>query len=178
MSYSAYVYEDIRNPPYRLKIIQDTDAGSPRSEYDNLGSLCLWVRDISPADKNPYRDRWEFEDKFNINNAFILPVEYYSYSNALRWIEPPKNYNWVELLGHHDGYIYVTKDDIRKEWGVKRISQKLADQVMKNLKSEIEVYSQYLEGDCWGFEITRIPDDKIVDDFLNAEELPDEPVDP
>ena len=51
------------------------------------------------------------------------------------------------------GFIYVTKADVRKEWGKQRISKKLEQLIYKNLRAEVEVYDQYLTGDVWGYVI-------------------------
>ena len=52
------------------------------------------------------------------------------------------------------GFIYVTKSDIRSEWGKQRISSKLRETVFNNLRAEVETYDQYLTGDVWGYTIT------------------------
>ena len=51
------------------------------------------------------------------------------------------------------GYTYVTKEQIRKEYSVKRISLKLKEQISSILQSEIETLDQYLIGDVYGFTI-------------------------
>lgn len=51
------------------------------------------------------------------------------------------------------GIIYVLKSDIRKEWKVKRIGKKLKETVLKNLRSEVKTYDQYLTGDIYGYQV-------------------------
>ena len=51
------------------------------------------------------------------------------------------------------GFIYENKAEIRKEFGVKRISPKLRKQVENRMKAEIEVFSKYLNGEVYGFVI-------------------------
>ena len=51
------------------------------------------------------------------------------------------------------GFIYVSKADIRKEYGWKNITKKRIAQIAKYLDGEIKVYDQYLVGDVWGFQI-------------------------
>ena len=61
------------------------------------------------------------------------------------------------------GFIYVTKEAVRKEWKVKRISPKLRKQIYRNLKSEVETYDQYLTGDVYGF-ICEDPEGYVDED--------------
>lgn len=49
------------------------------------------------------------------------------------------------------GWIYVTKDQIRKEYSVKRISKKLLKRVAELLAAETEEYDKYLTGQVFGF---------------------------
>lgn len=60
------------------------------------------------------------------------------------------------------GFIYVTKDDIRKEYSKQRINKKTLALALKVLRSEVEVYNQYLQGDVWGYTITQ-GDDNLLD---------------
>ena len=62
------------------------------------------------------------------------------------------------------GFIYVTKDAVRKEWGVKRISAKLRQTVIDNLIGEVKMYDQYLTGDVWFFSIKDRFED-VVDSY-------------
>jgi hypothetical protein len=42
------------------------------------------------------------------------------------------------------GWIFVNKDQVRREFGVKRISKKVMDKVRSVLIAEIEDYNEYL----------------------------------
>jgi hypothetical protein len=51
------------------------------------------------------------------------------------------------------GWVYVTKEDVREEYGKQRISAKLREAVEGVLKSEVETYAQYLEGAVYGYVV-------------------------
>lgn len=51
------------------------------------------------------------------------------------------------------GIIYVSKEKVREEYGVKRITSKLQAQVVERLEGEIETFDQYLKGDIYGFNV-------------------------
>jgi hypothetical protein len=53
------------------------------------------------------------------------------------------------------GYIYVTKENVRKEYGVKRVTRKVLDKVAKLLVAEVQEYDHYLTGNVYGYEITK-----------------------
>jgi len=60
------------------------------------------------------------------------------------------------------GYSFVTKEDIRKEYGVKNVTKKIKDRVIAVLESELLIYKAYLEGNCYGF-IVKDDEDNIID---------------
>ena len=51
------------------------------------------------------------------------------------------------------GIIYVSKEQVRKEWGVKRISPKLHKQIVACLEGQVETYDDYLTGNVWGYTV-------------------------
>ena len=51
------------------------------------------------------------------------------------------------------GFIYVTRAQIRKEYGWKRITRKRVRQIEKYLAGEVEGYDQYLTGDVYGYTV-------------------------
>ena len=53
------------------------------------------------------------------------------------------------------GYIYVTKENVRKEYGVKRVTRKIIEKVTKLLECEVQEYDHYLTGNVYGYEITK-----------------------
>jgi len=51
------------------------------------------------------------------------------------------------------GWIYATKEMIREEYGITRISKQLLKKVEVLLESEVKEYDQYLTGDVWGYDV-------------------------
>jgi hypothetical protein len=78
--------------------------------------------------------------------AVILPLRLLdhsglSMSTSTRWpYDCPWDAMWV-------GFIYATKEDIRQEYGLKRVSAKARKRAMKVLLGEVEVYDQHLRGE-------------------------------
>jgi len=51
------------------------------------------------------------------------------------------------------GYIMVSREKVRDEYGWKAISQRRAAKIRRHLKAEVKTYSQYLQGDIYGYQI-------------------------
>jgi hypothetical protein len=54
------------------------------------------------------------------------------------------------------GFIFVSKEMIRKEYGTLRITKEIIDRVTKVLQGEVGIYDQYLTGDVYGYKISKI----------------------
>lgn len=61
----------------------------------------------------------------------------------------PFNCNWD---GGCPGFVFVTKETLRKEYGWVRITARRKSEVRKIMDSEINTFNQYLNGDVWGYQ--------------------------
>ena len=159
----AYHSEEYKG--FTIKLINDSNTESPR-EWDNLGVIAYSHRDYTLGDKN-LRDYYDL-DNFNSweeikaqlvkdeNIAVILPLYLYDHSGLFLKIG-----SWYGLLpqGHAEfdsgqvGFVYVTKEAIRKEYGVKRITRKTLEKAEKVIRSEAETFAKYISGDVRGFVV-------------------------
>jgi len=135
---------------YTIEIRQD-DMPEPPREWDNLGTMvCSHSRYNLGDEQLSYGEFWDFiKEEGGKDSFFILPLYLYDHSGLTMSTEPfscPWDSGQV-------GYIYVSKDDVRNEFGAGRISTKLAKQAFKILKGEVETYDQYLRGDVYGYII-------------------------
>lgn len=60
------------------------------------------------------------------------------------------------------GFIYVKTDDVKQEWGWKRLTKQRRDHIETILKNEVEEYDAYLTGDVWVWFVND-EDDNIVE---------------
>ena len=51
------------------------------------------------------------------------------------------------------GYIYVSMDDIKKEYDTDKITPELKEIINRVLKGEVSEYDQYLTGDVYGYQL-------------------------
>ena len=143
---------------YLIEIIQDNDPQSPR-EWDNLGKMICFHGRYDLGDKHDYQSndysgwseqRKDIEKKENV--CVMLPLYLYDHSGITMSTSP----FGCRFDSRCVGFIYVTKEQVRKEYGVKRINKKLIEKVTKVLEGEVKTYDQYLTGDVYGYRISKI----------------------
>lgn len=162
-----------------LSVQYDQDCESPRS-WDNLGTLLTWTRNYNSPDENKFTDSRDFLEELSYNlakniewsliqgktdvqlykiiekYAFILPVYKYEHGGVAYSTRTYKGRaHHAEWDSGQVGWIYVTKEAVRKEWSVKRISPGLQETVIKNLKGEVEIYSSYANGEVYGYKLEK-----------------------
>jgi hypothetical protein len=143
---------------YRIDIEPYIDPESPR-EDDNLGTMICFHSRYNLGDKHNYDHRdyngWE-EMKYAIikkdDVAIILPLYLYDHSGITM--------NTTGFSCRWDsgqvGFIFISKEKIREEYGVKKITKKLIEKIKTYLINEVNTYDQYLRGDVYGFRITEL----------------------
>ena len=134
-----------------LKIEQDIDAMNPRTEFDNMGVMVCdhgryTLGDIQ-LDGDSFMDHLENEGLTLNDVALSLPLYLLDHS-GITISTRDFNDQWDSGMV---GRIYITKQKIRDEYSVKRISKKILKQAEECLLGEIETYDQYLRGDVYGF---------------------------
>ena len=154
----------IENDKYKLEIFDDLNPCSPR-EFDNLGTMVCFHRRYNLGDETELKSSdfssWEELESYlyKEENALIaIPVFMYDHSGL-----------WINTTGFscpwdsgQVGYIYISKEKVRREYSCKRISKKLKEMIREILCSEVDLYNDYLCGNVYGFTLT---------DKENAEEI-------
>lgn len=160
------VYEETYNG-HVIKIYRDPDAESPR-EWSNLGTLICWHRRYRLGDSHRFdnseaflRDLAGVSDHIDLpmeqlrdraeRKAIILPVFLYDHSGLA-----------MNTIGFHCpwascqvGYVYVTLEAVRTEFGAKRVSKALREKAEDILRAEIVSYDAYLGGQVFGYVIEQ-----------------------
>ncbi len=160
------VYEEAHHG-HTIKIYYDPDAESPQ-EWSNLGMLICWHRRYRLGDSHHYdspeaflRDLADVSDQSDLSmnqmleraerKAVILPVFLYDHSGLA-----------MNTIGFHCpwdsgqvGYIYVTLEAVRQEFGLKRVTKALREKAADILRGEIVSYDAYLGGRVYGYVIEQ-----------------------
>ena len=134
-----------------LKIEQDDYPLNPREDWDNLGNMICFHNNYSLGDYDLSKEH-EPKDYYKLEkrkDVVILPLYLYDHSGITM--------NTTGFSCRWDsgqvGFIYVTHEEIRKEFGVKRVTKELREKVKGYLKGEVDVYDQYITGDVYYFSI-------------------------
>ena len=152
---------------HTIKIYHDPDAESPR-EWSNLGTLICWHRRYRLGDSHSFdspeaflRDLSGISAQSDLSmdqlrdraerKSVLLPVFLYDHSGLA-----------MNTIGFHCpwdsgqvGYVYVTLEAVRKEFGVKRVTKALREKAADILRGEIVSYDAYLGGRVYGYVIEQ-----------------------
>jgi hypothetical protein len=160
------VYEEAYHG-HTIKIFQDLDPETPR-EWSNLGTLICWHRRYRLGDSHRFdspeaflRDLAGVSDQSDLSmeqlreraarRAILLPVFLYDHSGlAMNTI----GFNCPWDSGQV-GYVYVTLEAVREEFGVKRVTKALREKAEDILRGDIVSYDAYLGGRVYGYVIEQ-----------------------
>lgn len=148
---------------YNIKVEQDENPESPR-EWDNFGTMACFHKRYNLGDKTDLNSEdfgsWqEMEDyiKKDLEAISILPLYLYDHS-GLR-IKVGDFYGLLPQ-GHAEfdsgqvGFIYCTKEDIKNNWGIKKVTKNYLERAETLLRGEVKDYDSYICGDVYGYVIT------------------------
>ena len=133
---------------------ETTEIMNPREWNENLGTMLCFHRRYILGDKNEYLpghykpnsgDFWGWTDLGKYFHevhdlAVCLPIYMYDHSGIAVSTKPffcPWDSGQV-------GFIFVSKEKLRREYGVKRVTAPLVSKAERILIAEVEEYSQYL----------------------------------
>lgn len=160
---------------YGYKIRQDTEQQheTPRDRC-NLGTMVCWHPKYNLGDwkhtKENYPRVVDFDDFLAdtlLWNVFILGLHLYDHSGITISTEPFHGRAQHAVWDSDQvGYIFVSHNDAKTEFGWKRFSSSRIRNIYKQLRDEVRVYDQHLTGDVWYFEITN-PKGEIIDSCGN-----------
>ena len=160
------VYEEAYQG-HTIKIYHDPDAESPR-EWSDLGTLICWHRRYRLGDSHQFDSPEVFlrslagvSDQSDLSmvqlreqadrKAVLLPVFLYDHSGLA-----------MNTIGFHCpwdsgqvGFVYVTLEAVREEFGVKRVTKALREKAADILRGEIVSYDAYLGGRVYGYVIEQ-----------------------
>lgn len=155
---------------YTIEIVPDTDPLNPRKEFSNLGTMLCFHKRYNLGDEKSIRhedfaswDEMESHIYAELDAAIVLPIYMYDHS-GITISTSPFSCRWDS---GQIGFIYVSKETVRKEYGCKRISKRIKAIANAVLLGEVETYDQYLTGSVYGWEVSKTDDeDKEVLDSV------------
>lgn len=143
---------------YLIRTFYDESPESPRS-WDNLGTMVCFHRRYGLGDEHEYRHQdyngWDEMKEAIIKNekvGVILPLYLYDHS-GITMNTTGFSCGWDS---GQVGFIFISKEKIRKEYGIKRITKEWIEKIEGYLKGEVETYDQYLRGDIFGYRVYKV----------------------
>lgn len=147
--------ETITEQNAQIDIYYDECPESPR-EWDNLGTMALFHRRYDV----PNEDNLTPEECNRIvNSADYICLNVYMYDHS------GVSLNTTGFSCPWDsgqlGIIFVHKNKVREEFDVRRITKSIREKVIQNLKTEVEQYGLYLDGQV--FQVVKTVDGEVVE---------------
>lgn len=165
-----------------IKIIHDDDPGmNPVEDWDMMGKQMYWHSRMNLG--NGYKEtnkytaqEWlereldgdlytEWEDNYSGTMGYfpflmqqfseknlVIPVHAYEHG-GITISATGGLAGWDSFDSGQLGFVYVSHEDILKEYSRKKMSKKLLDRAEKCLIAEVEEYDNYLTGNVWGYKI-------------------------
>lgn len=170
---SDYIVEQVEQDGIRLTIEYDTDTMNPREDDCGLGSrmVCFHRRYNLPNEENfnhnDYNTWEEMEQAIRKENdiAVILPVWMYDHSGIS--LSTGRTCSWDS---GQVGFIYITKPMIRQLRNCKYVTKKLLKAEEEFLIGQIELYSQYLNGEVYYFKLEESKKVMVTKTYANGEQ--------
>lgn len=163
---------------YKIKIYLDENPSDPR-DWEPLGNMVCFHSKYKLGDKHnfKYMEDFKLDLAKKINVDIRRKIEYWQDLDKDCWVE-----NLIEkalkdalilplyLYDHSGitmnttgfsckwdsgqvGWIYVTKDDIRKEFEIKNVTKKYWEKAKQILIYEVSIYDNYICGDVYGYVV-------------------------
>lgn len=145
---------------YNIQVEYDEFPLNPREECDNLGTMVCFHNRYNLGDKHDFslEEARKYEDR---EDWICLPLYLYDHSGIT-----------MNTTGFHCpwdsgqvGFIYVSKEDVRNEYGWKRLTQERIKRIEGYLRNEVEEYDYYLRGECYMFDVKKDGEDVDFNGF-------------
>lgn len=137
----------------KIEIHTDEDPQSPRG-WDNLGTMVCFHPHYTLGDEHGVSVE---ELKRRVKRRDIISLPLYLYDHSGLWMSTsrdrwPFNCPWDSM---QVGYVVISRARVRSDYKVRRISPQLLRRVLATLRTEVVTYSQYLQGEVYGFVVSK-----------------------
>lgn len=132
---------------FTINIEYDSDPINPRTEWDNFGTMVCFHRRYELGDKHKMtlEQAIDFETRDDI---ITLPLYLMDHGGIMLKASDFGDSLQARFDSGKVGFIYVEKDKALKEFGN-------VEDAIKCLKGEVETYNQFLNGQVYGYVITK-----------------------
>ena len=151
------IIETIVSDNYVANIQFDTSPFNPRDD-DNLGTIIAFHSRYNYSDNNDWTKE-ELLEHIQKEDILSLPIYHYEHGDVAL-STTPFHCQWDS---GQIGYMFVSHAEIIEWFGELNL-----EQAEKNLKAEIETYSQYCNGEVYGYQIYKKGDCQYCSDDVDS----------
>lgn len=150
---------------YLIAVYPATFPQNPRDD-ENLGTMVCFHKRYNLGDEHNY-DKDDYRSWDELKNdivktekvGVILPLYLYDHGGlAINTTGFSCAWDSGQI-----GFIFVSKEKIRNEYGYKKLTPKVKDIVENFLKGEVEAYNKYLSGEVYGYKVYKVEEDDDVE---------------
>lgn len=144
-----------------VRVMYDNSCPNPRTENDNLGTMLCYHKRYDYGDKKTLSLE-EAKKLCNSKDQISLPIFLYDHGGQALSTD-----SFVGRAPHAEwdsgmiGWITVSKAKIAEEFGWKIIGKVRREKIMRWLDAEVEEYNQWIQGQCYFWEIFNAQDESL-----------------
>lgn len=162
-----HVYEE-QYRGYTIKVYQDECPVDPRT-WDNLGHMVCFHRRYVLGDQDHglkpamFANWGEVEAHLVRAQGAVLITPLYLLDHSGLYLRAGRGFRDCDPQGWDSGQVgiaYVTRRAIVREYGAD--TPRTRKKARRVLQAEIEVYTQYIQGDVWGYTV-KDPQGELID---------------
>lgn len=147
----SYEIETIEYRNHKISTYYDEFSDSPRVD-DNIGTIVAFHSRYNLSDVEMTIE--DAKQLYKDTNLIVYPIYMYEHSGIILGLngnEYPFNDRWDS---GQIGFIYCTKEKALKEFGnAKKVTKKVREYIYNHFVQELETYSDYLNGNVYGYKI-------------------------
>tara|TARA_Y100000310_G_scaffold241651_1_gene245694 strand:- start:5439 stop:6068 length:630 start_codon:yes stop_codon:yes gene_type:complete len=141
---------------YTINVYPDDNSFSPR-EWENLGTMVTFSSEYKLGDEHDFKDIEELDIFLIKNKSIVLPLYAYIHGGVTM--------NTTGFSCHWDsgqvGYIYVTLEKVKEEYGWKVITKERRTKIEEYLRNEVKIFDMWLTGQVYGYTVETKDGDSI-----------------
>lgn len=142
-----------------LKIVWDEYPDDPRT-WSNLGTFVTFESRSCSPDRNPFYSVEELIKEVCKSDKYIWKfVGKYEHSGVKYFLTDNGHLSGWDTCTC--GIIYVSKDDARENYNVKKIMPKLKERIYDIFEGELETYTNYVNGWVFGCNLYDLDGEEV-----------------
>lgn len=143
---------------HHIEIHTDDNPENPRTSWDNLGRMVCFHRRYNLGDKHDFSQPSDVEEHIKETHSLCLSLFLYDHSGITMSTGNagyPFNDRWD---AGQVGYIYVTLEEVKKEYSCKVVTPTIRKKAYSVLEAEVKEYDDFITGNVYGYNVEETGD--------------------